>query len=119
MNVNKISRFFQAESHPPAKVSFYRIRNDTMEELHSRGKTSMEIAEFGNNSQTVLLKIHEVSEDDYGDYVCVATNANDDKQHDELLITLAMPTDFSSASSISNLYAFSILSNLVLCLLCK
>ena len=42
----------------------------------------MEIAEFGNNSQTVLLKIHEVSEDDYGDYVCVATNANDDKDSD-------------------------------------
>ena len=90
-----------------------------MEELHSRGKTSMEIAEFGNNFQTVLLKIDEVSEDDYGDYVCVATSSNDDKQHDELLIKLVKPTDFSSASSISNLYAFSILSTLVICSLLK
>ena len=79
----------------------------------------MEIAEFGNNFQTVLLNIDEVSEDDYGDYVCVATSSNDDKQHDELLIKLVKPTDFSSASSISNLYAFSILSTLVICSLLK
>ena len=104
-----------AESHPPATVSWYRILNNTRHQLHSRGKTSLEIEEYGDHSQTVLLKIHNVSQEDYGQYACVAVV---DDREDELLITLAKPSDFSSASKLSNLLAFSTF-NLVIYFLIK
>jgi len=108
-----------AESHPPAKVSWFREivkpNGDIVEkQLHSRGKISMEIGDFGNTYQTVLLNIHQVTEEDYGTYICLATNEHN--QQDRLQIELSKPVDSATAKvgcSIS-FFTFTLVSALLL-----
>lgn len=111
----------RAEAHPSPEITWYReiftdktSNNPKLVQIHhdTVGKSSVFIDEFGDFFQQVTLDINEVRNEDYGKYVCQASNAHG---HDSLRITLEKPTIYSSGASIavSSLLMILIFANIL------
>ena len=103
----------QAEAKPPAKISWYKVdESDGLVKINS----AYEIVDFGDFFQEVSLKIRNLEDNDYGTYVCKATNNKGEE--DEVKIRLDKPPPATENTLIKSNAAYSSKSSINLLIVC-